>query len=45
MSEVKWFSIDKILDMIKSHDEGIVYRENKLYLFIALKEFLDGVIS
>ncbi len=45
VSEVKWFSIDKILDMIKSHDEGIVYRENKLYLFIALKEFLDGVIS
>lgn len=45
LSEVKWFLIDRIIDMIKSHDQEIVYQENKLYLFMALKEFLDGVIS
>lgn len=37
LSEVKWFDIDKVIDMIKQNDETIVFKENKLYLFEALK--------
>ncbi len=46
LSEVKWFSIDSLIDMIKNHDKTIVYQENKLDLFLALKEFVKhGVLS
>lgn len=38
LSEVKWFNIDKVIDMIKAHDETIVFKENRLYIFEALKE-------
>ena len=41
LSEVKWFSIDSLIDMIKKHDKTIVYKENKLDLFLTLKEFVN----
>lgn len=40
LSEVAWFSIDSLIDMIKSQDGTIVYKENKLDLFFALNEFV-----
>lgn len=41
LSEVRWFSIDALIDMIKNEDRTIVYKENKLDLFLALKEFVN----
>ena len=38
LSEVKWFDIDKVIEMIKANDETIVFKENRLYIFEALKE-------
>lgn len=38
LSEVKWFDIDKIIEMIKLNDDSIVFNENRLYLFEALKD-------
>lgn len=38
LSEVKWFDIDEVINMIKSHDETIVFRKNRLGLFERLKE-------
>lgn len=37
LSEVKWFDIDKVIDMIKTKDNSIVFKENRLYLFEQLK--------
>ena len=37
LSEVKWFDINKVIDMIKQNDETTVFKKNKLYLFEALK--------
>ena len=36
LSEVKWFSIDDVIEMIKNHD-NIVFTENKIKLFEGLK--------
>lgn len=37
LSEVKWFDLDKVIDMIKSKDETIVFKENRIHLFEKLK--------
>ena len=34
LSEVAWFSIDSLIDMIKNQDRTIVYKENKLNFLI-----------
>lgn len=39
--EVVWVSIDSLIDMIKNQKDTIVYKENKLDLFLALKEFVN----
>lgn len=38
LSEVKWFDIDKVINMIKEKDDSIVFKENRIYIFEALKE-------
>ncbi len=38
LSEVKWFDLDKVIEMIKSKDESIVFSEKRLPLFEQLKE-------
>lgn len=38
LSEVMWFDIDKVIDMIKDHSEQIVYKENRIDLFKKLKD-------
>lgn len=38
LSEVKWFDIDEVINMILQHDESIVFKENRLKLFKQLKE-------
>lgn len=38
LSEVKWFNIDNVIDMIKANDETITFKENRLYLLEELKE-------
>ena len=42
LSEVKWFDIDMVIDMIKMKDENIVFKENILYVFEALKKISEG---
>lgn len=38
LSEVKWFYIDKVIEMIKNNDKSITFKENTIYLFEALKD-------
>lgn len=38
LSEVKWFLIDDVIKMIKTHDPSIVFKENRLDLFKKLKD-------
>ena len=38
LSEVKWFDFDQVINMILSHDESTVFKENRIYLFKLLKE-------
>ena len=38
LSEVKWFDIDDVIDMIKSKDDSSVFREDRLSLFEKLKD-------
>lgn len=38
LSEVKWFDLDKVINMIKEEDKTIVFKTNRLYIFEALKE-------
>ena len=40
LSEVKWFDIDQVIEMIKSKDESIVFRKERLKLFEQLKNVL-----
>lgn len=37
LSEVKWFDLNKVIDMIKSKDETIVFKEERIHLFEQLK--------
>ena len=37
LSEVKWFNIDDVIDMIKMKDETIVFNENRIKIFEQLK--------
>ena len=38
LSEVKWFDIDEVINMIIAHDSTIVFSENRLKWFEKLKE-------
>ncbi len=38
LSEVMWFDIDKVIDMIKNHSKQIVHKENRINLFKKLKD-------
>ncbi len=38
LSEVKWFDIDNVIDMIKSKNDLIVFKEERLSLFEQLKD-------
>lgn len=37
LSEVKWFNIDDLIDMIKSNNETLVLKSDRLYLLKQLK--------
>lgn len=37
LSEVKWFDIDEVIDMIKKNDNSIVFDEKRLKLFEQLR--------
>ena len=37
LSEVKWFDIDEVIDMIKKNDSSIVFDEKRLKLFEQLR--------
>ena len=43
LSEVKWFNIDDVIEMIKCKDESIVFKENRIHLFEKIKEECDKV--
>lgn len=38
LSEVKWFYLDEVINMIKEEDKTIVFKKNRLYIFEVLKE-------
>lgn len=38
LSEVKWFDLDDVISMIKQKDERVVFKENRIHIFEALKE-------
>lgn len=38
LSEVKWFNIDEVINMIENNDDSTVFHENRLNLFKGLKE-------
>ncbi len=38
LSEVKWFDIDKVIEMVNAKDESIVFDEKRLHLFEQLKK-------
>ena len=40
LSEVKWFNIDDVIDMIKSKDNSITLKENRLDLLASLKNIV-----
>ncbi len=44
LSEVQWFFVPVVIDMIKKHDNKIVYRDDKLELFLSLEEFVNHAI-
>ena len=44
LSEVQWFFVSVVIDMIKKHDNKIVYRDDKLELFLSLEEFVNHTI-
>lgn len=38
LSEVKWFDIDELIRLIKSNDDTITFKKDRLYIFEKLKE-------
>ncbi len=40
LSEVKWFDLNSVIEMIKERDETTVFSENRLHLFEELKEIM-----
>lgn len=44
LSEVQWFFVSVVIDMIKKHNNKIVYRDDKLELFLSLEEFVNHTI-
>lgn len=38
LSEVKWFDIDEIIRLIKSNDDSLTFKKDRLYIFEKLKE-------
>lgn len=43
LSEVRWFNIEKVIQMIKQKDESIVFKENRLKLFKELQTIFNSV--
>ena len=41
LSQVKWCSINDVIDMIKKHGETIVYKEDKIELFQSFQKKLE----
>lgn len=41
LSEVKWFDINQVIEMIKSNDKTITFKEDRLYIFEELKKLLE----
>ena len=39
LSMVKWFNIDKIIDMINNEDETLALKKDKIHLLLELKKF------
>ena len=37
LSEVKWFDINEVIDMINNEDQSIVFKKERLFLFELLK--------
>ena len=37
LSEVKWFNIDDVIDMIKNNDDTLTLKSDRLYLLEKLK--------
>lgn len=37
LSEVKWFKIDKVIELINNNDNSTVFKKSRLYLFEELK--------
>ena len=44
LSEVQWFRVSYVINMIKRHNNKIVYRDDKLELFFSLEEFVNHYI-
>ena len=40
LTEVKWFDIDKVIDMINNDDNSLVLKKDRLYLLNRLKELI-----
>jgi len=43
LSEVKWFDLDKVIEMIKTNDDALTFREDRLYIFEELKKISGDV--
>lgn len=41
LSDVKWFAIDDVINMIKNNDDSLTIKENRLYLLEKLKLIND----
>ena len=37
VTEVKWFNVDEVINLIKNKDKGIIAKESRLYLFELIK--------
>jgi isopentenyl-diphosphate delta-isomerase type 1 len=41
LSEVRWFNIDDVINMIKNNDETLTFKSDRLYLFENLKKIMN----
>lgn len=44
LSEVKWFDIDEVIEMLKNNDERIAWSEERILLFEGLKKIIINII-
>ena len=42
LSEVRWFDIDDVINMVKNNDDSLVIKEDRLYLLERLKDLLKN---